>query len=85
MNGPQIQRAIDKLQLSQLGFGRLMKVDGRTVRKWVAGTQAPPASARILLTLLLQGKITIEDVEAAAAPAPRARGRSKTLGGWGTG
>lgn len=64
MTARQFQMALDRLSLSQLGAARLVKADGRTVRRWAAGERSVPECIAILLRLLLAGKITPADVEA---------------------
>lgn len=65
MTPKQFRSALERLQLSQLGAARLVKADGRTARRWALGERAIPATVAILLRLLMAGKITIADVEAA--------------------
>lgn len=65
MTPKQFQAAIDRLSLSQQGAARLFGTDPRTARKWVAGENRIPECVAILLRLMLAGKITVADVEAA--------------------
>ncbi len=67
MTTKQLRAALARLNLSQLGAARLFEVDARTVRRWALGERAIPSSVAILLRLLLAGKITPEDIEAAHA------------------
>lgn len=59
----QYRAALKKLGLSQRGAARLLGVDERTSRKWaengVSGT------ATILLRLMLAGKVSAAEIEAA--------------------
>jgi hypothetical protein len=71
MTGKEFKRALGHLNVSQLGAGRLLGVDGRTVRAWVADAARIPEGVAILIRLLVAGKITIEDIEAAKTPAKR--------------
>jgi hypothetical protein len=63
MTANQYRAALAKLGLTQVGAARLFGVNDATSRRWarfgVNGT------AVLLLRLLLAGKVTIEDVEAA--------------------
>ncbi len=67
MTTKQFRTALARLNLSQLGAARLFEVDARTVRRWALAERAIPSSVAILLHLLLAGKITIADIEAAHA------------------
>lgn len=66
MTANQFRTAIDKLGLSQVGAARLVGADPRTGRRWALGERPVPGCVAILLRLLLKGKITIKDVEAAS-------------------
>jgi hypothetical protein len=61
----QFQAAIDRLGLSQLGAARLLGADGRTARRWSLGERSVPPAVAILLKLLIAGKVTQDDIEAA--------------------
>ena len=39
-----------------------LRCDDKTMRRWISGETRVPATASILLQLLLAGKITIEDI-----------------------
>lgn len=65
MTANQFRSALDRLELSQLGAARLFKADGRTARRWALGERTVPECVGIVLRLMLQGKITLEDVESA--------------------
>lgn len=65
MTANQFRAALARLELSQLGAARLCGVDGRTTRRWALGERAIPPPAAILLRLLLAGKVTPKDIEAA--------------------
>jgi hypothetical protein len=57
------RKAIARLGLSQLGAGKLVGRSGRSSQRWVV--TGPPPEAAIVFQLLLDGKVTIADVEAA--------------------
>ena len=63
MTANQFRSALSRLELSQLGAARLFGVNGRTVRRWALGEISVPEDKATLLRLLLDGKITIEDVQ----------------------
>jgi hypothetical protein len=64
MNAIQYRAALAKLGLTQVGAARLFGVNDATSRRW-ARYSVTASPARILLRLMLAGKVTIEDVEAA--------------------
>jgi DNA-binding transcriptional regulator YiaG len=63
MTAQQFRAALKRLQLSQLGAARLLNVGDRTARRWAENGVSGPAE--ILIRLLVAGKITVEDVNAA--------------------
>jgi hypothetical protein len=65
MTANQFRAALDRLKLSQLGAARLVGADPRTARRWALGERNIPGCVAILLRLLLAGKITTGDIEAA--------------------
>ena len=71
VTGKELKRALERLEVSQLGAGRLLGVDGRTVRAWIADAARIPESVAILVQLLAAGKIAIADIEAAKTPSKR--------------
>ena len=71
MTGKELKRALERLEVSQLGAGRLLGVDGRTVRAWIADAARIPESVAILVRLLAARKIAIADIEAAKTPSKR--------------
>lgn len=65
MTANQFRTAIRRLDLSQVGVARLVGADPRTARHWAAGDRSVPKCVSILLRLLLVGKITVPDIDAA--------------------
>lgn len=59
------QAAIDRLGLSQVAAAKIVGADPRTARKWAAGVNKVPECVAILLRLLIAGKITTGDIDAA--------------------
>jgi DNA-binding transcriptional regulator YiaG len=62
MTPSQLQRTLDQLDLSQRGAARFLKVDERTVRKWIAGNARIPEAVAMLLRLMIRLKLKPEDV-----------------------
>ena len=49
MTARQLRGALRDLGLSQMGLARLLRVDPRTVRHWVAGSYPVPEAVALLL------------------------------------
>lgn len=64
MTPTQLRTTLTRLGLNQVQAGRLLGLDqtGRTMRRWAAGHSEIPESAAILLKLMVDGKITIKQV-----------------------
>lgn len=71
VTGKEFKRTLERLNVSQLGAGRLFGVDGRTIRAWVADASRIPEAVAILVRLLVAGKITVEDIAAAKGTYPK--------------
>jgi hypothetical protein len=67
MTANQFRAALDRLTLSQVGAARLFGADERTARRWALGERTIPQPIAILLRLMLAGKISAKDIEAAKA------------------
>lgn len=65
MTANQFRAALAKLDLSQLAAGRLLGIGPRTPRRYANGETDIPEPTAILMRLLLAGKITQRDIEAA--------------------
>jgi DNA-binding transcriptional regulator YiaG len=65
MTAKQFNSALDKLELSQLGFARVVGVTDRQCRRWASGENSVPAPVRKLLALMLAGRISIRAVDEA--------------------
>lgn len=63
MTANQFRAALDRLELSQLGAARLFNVSEKTARNWAR--EGVNGTVVILLKLLVAGKITQKDIEAA--------------------
>jgi DNA-binding transcriptional regulator YdaS (Cro superfamily) len=66
VTGKELKRALERLNVSQLGAGRILGVDGRTVRAWISESTRIPGSVAIVVRLALSGKVSLADIEAAA-------------------
>jgi DNA-binding transcriptional regulator YiaG len=76
MTPNQYRKAIEQLGLSQVRAARLLGVDPRTSRRWALEERSIPKHAAILLRLLLAGKITMADIEAARQDSEKPTGES---------
>ena len=65
MTANQFRTALNRLDLTQVGAARLLGADDRTARRWALDERPVPPAAAILLRLLLAGKISVKDIEAA--------------------
>lgn len=63
MTPTQYQAAIDRLGLSQVGAARLLGVDPRTSRRWVAGDLAIPRAVALALRLMLAQGVDPDEAE----------------------
>lgn len=63
MNPAELTGSLALLGLSQLGAARLFAVNGRTVRRWVAGEQEIPKAVAIALRLMIKHQEKPEDWE----------------------
>jgi DNA-binding transcriptional regulator YiaG len=58
MTPRQLKLALTRLDLTQVGLARLLKVDPRTVRRWIAGDLRMPHPVHLLLGCWLQHGVT---------------------------
>jgi DNA-binding transcriptional regulator YiaG len=56
ITGATLKAAIERIGLSQEGFGRFIGVRGRTVRSWIAEEYPVPRVVALLLTVMLKTK-----------------------------
>ena len=61
----QFRNALRRLDLTQQGMAKLLGADERTARRWALGERAVPSCVEIVLKLMVAGKITTVDIEAA--------------------
>jgi hypothetical protein len=65
VNPDELVTALRELDLTQQGFARLVGHGERVVRYWIAGERAIPQGVAIVVRLLVAGRITAADIEAA--------------------
>lgn len=63
MTAKQYQAAIDKLGMSQIAAGRLLKVGPRTSRRWALDETPVPPAVAMLLHLMVKGRVQPEELE----------------------
>lgn len=54
---------LSRLDLSQVGAAKLLRVEDRTVRRWCSGDAPIPFTAWALLSMLDRGLITESEIE----------------------
>ncbi|KAA0117903.1 hypothetical protein CIW48_27265 [Methylobacterium sp. P1-11] len=64
MTHKELKAALNALGLTQMGASRLFSVDGRTVRKWVAGDAPIPGSVALCLNLMIHYGVRPDVAEA---------------------
>jgi DNA-binding transcriptional regulator YiaG len=64
MTGAQLQKALDQIGFTQMGFSRFIGVGGRTVRGWIADEYPPPKAVALLVNLMVKTKSNPEDMQA---------------------
>jgi hypothetical protein len=62
MTGAQYQKAINRLHLSQMDSARMLAVNGRTVRRWIADQVPIPHSVAIVIKLMIDRDIAPEEI-----------------------
>jgi DNA-binding transcriptional regulator YiaG len=58
MTPEELDFLLRRLKLSQLGAGRLIDVDGRTIRRWLSGERKIPAPIALLWRIIDRWKLT---------------------------
>ena len=66
---PDVRDALHQLRISQRDAAHLFGVSERAMRYYVSGEYPPPGPMKVLLALLVSGKITRRDC-ALAQPVP---------------
>jgi len=65
MNAKQYRQMLKDLDLSHIGAARLLTIEPRSSRRYADGAREVPGTVAILLRLMLAGKLTAADIEAA--------------------
>jgi hypothetical protein len=63
MSPQEYFNAISDIGMTQVGAARFFGIDGRTSRKWVAGTNAVPLAVAMLLRVMLHYSLTPNNVQ----------------------
>jgi DNA-binding transcriptional regulator YiaG len=63
MTGAQLRSALGKIGFTQVGFARVIKVSGRTVRGWISGQWPVPTVVGMLLNLMIKTESTEKDLK----------------------
>jgi hypothetical protein len=59
MTAEEFEAALDQIGVTHRGFGRLVDLDERTVRRMVAGDREVMQSIAILITIMIKKKISV--------------------------
>ena len=62
MNGDELQEAIDRLGMSQVGAARFLGHNDSTVRRWIAGKFPIPHTVAMLLRVMVRYRLTPDNV-----------------------
>jgi GcrA cell cycle regulator len=79
----EFRQTLAALGLTRTELAQLLGYAPRTVRHWAAGSRSVSHETTVLLRLARAGRISLADIEAAAAPV-RAENGSATIGPQGT-
>jgi DNA-binding transcriptional regulator YiaG len=60
MTDDEFRTALDKLDISQLGFSKTFGIGARTARRWALGEARIPMVVAMLLRLMLKKKLKLE-------------------------
>jgi DNA-binding transcriptional regulator YiaG len=63
MTGAQFRSALSRCGFTQVGFARVIKVSGRTVRGWISGQWPVPTVVAMLLNLMIRTESTEKDLK----------------------
>lgn len=66
MSPEEIKAALASLALTPQQAGKIFRHDERTIRRWLADERGVPQGISILLQLLVDGTITVADVQRAS-------------------
>lgn len=68
MNRDQWREALARAGVSQNGLARTLGRDPSTVRRWIAGANAAPPEAEMIVDLLGTERITLDDLQRKPKP-----------------
>lgn len=63
MSGEELWAKLQKLDFTQVGFARTIRVAEPTVRSWIGGRFPVPTTVAMLVNLMLKTKSTAEDLK----------------------
>ncbi len=63
MTDDEFRAAINALDLPDKDAGRVLGCDPRTIRRWMSGERSVPEAIAKLVRLMLDGTLTVEEVE----------------------
>ena len=63
MTDDEFRAAIQSLDLPDTDAGRVLGCDPRTIRRWMSGERSVPEAIAKLVRLMLDGTLTVEEVE----------------------
>lgn len=73
MSAQRFRAALDKLQIDQNAFSRFIRVDRRTVRRWLGNERPIPAAVALLVSVMVKKKVSPYEASLLAKVAPRSR------------
>lgn len=62
MTAKQYRAALEALEMTQEGLGDLFRIGPRTSRRWAAGDARIPATAALLLKLMVLGRVKPQEI-----------------------
>ena len=66
MTGEQLDKNLAKIGFNQSSFSRALKVQDRTVRRWVSGENEVPPTVALLVNLMIATDHTADDLKPVA-------------------
>jgi plasmid maintenance system antidote protein VapI len=67
MTGEQLDKSLPKIGFNQSSFSRALKVQDRTVRRWISGENEVPPTVALLVNLMLATDHTADDLKPVAS------------------
>lgn len=69
MTGDQLQKAIDKLELSQVAAANFLGIGISTFKRWLTDETLTPEAVAMLLAIMIANKMTPDDATQVAVKA----------------